>query len=60
MQVFLQISVIARELIESSSKELRPLVFTEDSESEEVRNTINVGTSLFELYLALQQLEGLV
>lgn len=47
---------VAKELVESTSEDLKPIVFKENEESEHVNNTLAIGTSLFELYLSLQQM----
>ena len=53
-----EVADVARELIESTSEKLKPIVFTEQPENEYVSDTLTIGTSLFELYLMLQQMAG--
>ena len=52
----LQIVDVSKELIESSCDRLKPIAFTEDFENDYVIDTMNLGTSLFELYLLMQQM----
>ncbi|XP_040580539.1 protein unc-13 homolog 4B [Lepeophtheirus salmonis] len=43
-------------LVEETCGQLKPLIFSEDDgESEYINDTLNLGTNLFELYLALQR-----
>ena len=52
-------SIIAtHELIESSCDKLRPVIY-ENANNDYVDETITTGTTLFELYLALQQFSKL-
>ena len=52
-----QLTEAARELIETSCEKLRPVVF--GSTNDCVDETMATGTTLFELYLALQQFSKL-
>ena len=53
------LSIIAtHELIESSCDKLRPVIY-ENANNDYVDETITTGTTLFELYLALQQFSKL-
>ena len=47
----------ARDLVETSCEKLRPVIFGSDSDY--VEDTMATGTTLFELYLALQQFSKL-
>ncbi len=53
-----QVTTLCRARIEAACDALRPIVFTEAEESDEEHAAIAVGTALFEIYLALQQMAG--
>ena len=51
----------AREMVVSTCERLRPIAYSQSAEEDEeeraaVTETVNVGTSLFELYLSLQHM----
>lgn len=47
----------AKEIIQEACQKLRPISYSEDSENcYYVNETLTIGTSLFELYLILQQI----
>ena len=52
----------AREMVVSTCERLRPIAYSQSAEEEDeeeraaVTETVNVGTSLFELYLSLQHM----
>ncbi|TRY76437.1 hypothetical protein TCAL_00056 [Tigriopus californicus] len=50
---------VAKDLVESTCDKLRPIIFSENSDNNYVSDTLAIGTSLFELYLALQQMAAL-
>jgi hypothetical protein len=56
------VTQVARDLAVSTSDRLRPIAYNAATEKEDedekgaIAETINVGTTLFELYIALQNL----
>ncbi len=53
-----QLTAAARDLIETSCDKLRPVIFG-NNDNDYVDDTMTTGTTLFELYLALQQFSKL-
>ena len=49
-----QLTVAVRDLIETSCEKLRPVIFGNEN-NDFVEDTMTTGTTLFELYLSLQQ-----
>ena len=57
----MSIELRPREIVVSTCERLRPIAYSQSSEEDEeeraaVAETVNVGTSLFELYLSLQHM----